>query len=240
MQIPKIIHQIWSDKQYPLPDYLKGLSETWKEHHPEWKYILWDEKDIANFVQKNYPQYWDFYLSLPYDIQRWDAVRYLILYKYGGLYVDIDMEALSPIDELLDWDKCNFALEPVENILSTTPRPCFTNAFMGCAPEEPFFDYIIKSVFSQETYEIQEKRYPLVVNATTGLVRLSHLYRLYEEKETIKLIPEYYISPFSMFEARKIVTGQYTDIQEVLFEKKIEKAYAVHYFLGSWINDESI
>lgn len=43
------------------------------------------------YVQKEYPWFLKTYLAYPYDIQRVDAVRYFILHKYGGIYIDLDM-----------------------------------------------------------------------------------------------------------------------------------------------------
>jgi hypothetical protein len=74
--VPKIIHQIWSDKYKPLPSFFASLSETWRKNHPDWKYIFWDEKMMNSFVNLVYPGLSKFYHSLPYDIQRWDAVLY--------------------------------------------------------------------------------------------------------------------------------------------------------------------
>lgn len=61
--IPKIIHQIWSDKYKPLPEHLRIMGESWKEHHPDWEYILWDEKGMNDFIQLHYPQYIDMLFS---------------------------------------------------------------------------------------------------------------------------------------------------------------------------------
>jgi mannosyltransferase OCH1-like enzyme len=80
-EIPKIIHQIWSGIDEPLPEIFRQFGETWKEHHPTWKYEFWDNERMITFVKKYYPQYWDTYNTFPYNIQRWDAIRYLILYK---------------------------------------------------------------------------------------------------------------------------------------------------------------
>ena len=42
--IPKILHQIWSDKEKPLPAQFAKMAETWKYDYPEWKYIYWNEQ----------------------------------------------------------------------------------------------------------------------------------------------------------------------------------------------------
>jgi mannosyltransferase OCH1-like enzyme len=100
-KIPKIIHQIWSGIDESLPEHFKILGETWKEHHPAWKYEFWDNDRMNIFVRENYPNYWDAYNRFLYNVQRWDAIRYLILDRIGGMYVDFDYESLEPLDMLL-------------------------------------------------------------------------------------------------------------------------------------------
>ena len=76
MYIPKIIHQVWSGIDKPLPKLSHVLGNTWKRDYPEWDYILWDNDKMNSFVQEYYPQYWEAYNLFPYNIQRWDAIRY--------------------------------------------------------------------------------------------------------------------------------------------------------------------
>lgn len=40
MKIPKIIHQIWSDVEKPLPEYFAALGDTWKRDYPNWEYVF--------------------------------------------------------------------------------------------------------------------------------------------------------------------------------------------------------
>lgn len=236
--IPKIMHQIWSEKQMALPDYMITLSETWKTFHLDWDYEFWDDARITAFVYNEYPQYREAYLAFPFDIQRWDAVRYLILYTYGGLYADFDIEFLKPISGLLNPAFCNFALEPLGNLLPSTPRPCLTNAFMACSPKDPFMKYIIDAVFDKENNHISAIDYSMIVTKTTGPTRVSELYALYPVKNRVHLIPSEYVSPFSMYETRKIISGEYNDELAEKWEKQLEEAYAVHYFLGTWLQKE--
>lgn len=105
--IPKIIHQIWEGRTEYLGDAYKLLGETWKEHHPDWKYEFWDESRIVDFIYDYYPEMIDIYFGYQYNVQRWHVIRYLILYKIGGLYVDFDYECLESFDRyILDGSKC--------------------------------------------------------------------------------------------------------------------------------------
>ena len=51
-KIPKIIHQIWSGIDGPLPNYFKRLGDTWKRDYPDWEYILWDNARINDSALK--------------------------------------------------------------------------------------------------------------------------------------------------------------------------------------------
>jgi mannosyltransferase OCH1-like enzyme len=99
MVIPKIIHQTWKNGNLP-PDF-KIWSSTWRKINPDFQYKFYTDRDIERFVYKNYPHYIDLFESL-ITIEKIDMFRYLVLYHYGGVYVDMDCECLKPIDGLLD------------------------------------------------------------------------------------------------------------------------------------------
>lgn len=97
--IPKIFHQTWKDRN--LPEDFKRWSETWKQMNPGYIYKFYTDKDIYKFIYKNYNSYFDLYESLN-GIEKVDIFRYLVLHKYGGIYIDMDCECLKPISGLLD------------------------------------------------------------------------------------------------------------------------------------------
>ena len=145
--IPQIIHQLWSDIYKPLPKHFRIYGETWKELHPEWEYIFWDDDRINSFIDEYYPRYLHTYRSFQFDVQRWDAIRYLILDKMGGMYVDFDIECLRAHDCLLQEKACCFSLEPEKHSLNYKKTLLLSNALMACIPEHPFMKKIIKTVF---------------------------------------------------------------------------------------------
>ena len=230
--IPKIIHQIWSGIDEPLPEYFRQFGETWKENHPDWKYEFWDNDRINSFINKYYPQYWDIYRSFQYDIQRWDAIRYLILDKIGGLYVDFDTECLQAHDCLLQEKTCCFSMEPEKHRLNFKKTVLFNNALMACIPEHPFMKKIIEAVFSytpkKETFSEESRRMEIL--NTTGPFILVDTYEKYQEKEQVYLIPPEHVSPLDMSELAQIRRGY----ERAEFDEKIIKAYSVHYFWGNW------
>ena len=89
MAIEKVIHQIWDGDNVPFQ--LRILSCTWKRFNPNWEYHLWNKKEMVELVDSYFPEWANLYHSLPFNIQRLDMIRYLILYCHGGVYVDLDI-----------------------------------------------------------------------------------------------------------------------------------------------------
>ena len=117
MFIPKIIHQIYWDfygNNKEIPREWKDYCQTWKEifPEPEYKHILWDDKDNENLIREKYPWFLKVFLNYPRNIQRADAIRYFILYEYGGIYVDMDYSVRKNFYHLLDNDKINISQSP--------------------------------------------------------------------------------------------------------------------------------
>ena len=230
--IPKIIHQIWSSKDGSLPQFLKEWSETWKDFHPNWQYEFWDNNRMNSFMQEFYPEYMEIYNKFPYDVQRWDSIRYLILWEMGGMYVDFDYECMEPFDDLLSGKDCCFSMEPACHLDPEDRRTpyFFNNAMMACTPNHPFMLAVIKEVFSGKecSYPVNNKF--VYVMSTTGPRMLVRTYENYKNKNDIYLIPAEFVSPFGIKEIRAIMSGVKNDV----FEVSLQKAKAIHYFLGTW------
>jgi len=229
----KIIHQIWSDKHNPLPAFFSVLSQTWKEKHPDWEYINWDDKSMNDFIEKEYGKYCDLYNSFPFDVQRWDAIRFLILKKYGGLYLDFDYECLENIEPLIEDSDCAIALEPEIHCLQYNVPHFLNNAFFYSIPNHFFLDKIIDKIFSIETLQYNRTNKPMCVLNTTGPLMVSNLYEKLQEveKKQISLIPAKYVTPFDSMQIQLVKAGVINDE----LEKCLDEAYAIHYFTNLWV-----
>ena len=103
--IPKIIHQIYFDlhnKKIEDIPLFKTSSERIQKLNPDYKYILWSEKKCSDLVKKEFPEYYDFYKSMRYKIQQIDYMRFVLLYVYGGIYVDLDLIPIRKLDSILN------------------------------------------------------------------------------------------------------------------------------------------
>lgn len=88
--IPSIIHQTW--KNTTIPEHWKEAVNSWKNLTTfNFTYYLWTDEKNREFLKENFPWFLKTYDSYPYHIQRVDSIRLFLLYKYGGIYADMDI-----------------------------------------------------------------------------------------------------------------------------------------------------
>lgn len=94
-QIPKIIHYVWVGDQ-PLTPLAKRCIASWQQYLPEYEIKKWDESNSPmthRYVQEMYRQKkWAFVA---------DYIRFWVLEREGGIYLDTDTEVLKPFSDLL-------------------------------------------------------------------------------------------------------------------------------------------
>lgn len=92
--IPHRIFQTWKSKNIVREDFIKWQM-SWKRYHPSFRYVLWDDDDNRRFIATHYGWFLETYDRYDQNIKRADVIRYFYLYHYGGIYADIDFEALK-------------------------------------------------------------------------------------------------------------------------------------------------
>jgi mannosyltransferase OCH1-like enzyme len=98
--IPKIIWQTHNYKYEDLPDYLKKISKNWQNVNPGWEYRYVDHIEREKFVKENIPEMYNLYLKIK-PFSQSDIWRSSVLYKFGGVYADMDSFCVKPIDYML-------------------------------------------------------------------------------------------------------------------------------------------
>lgn len=104
MCIPKIIHQIYLQGESQIPDNIKVSINDLRSKNPDWEYRLYDEPLILDYLHKNYSdEILQLYLSIDarYSAARSDFFRYLLIYKEGGVYLDLKSSCSLPFDSIL-------------------------------------------------------------------------------------------------------------------------------------------
>ncbi len=87
--IPPLIHLTWKTKQ--LPYYGTSNLERWKELNPKHTITIYDDDDIHKFVLKHFAEFEPYWKQLK-PVQKADLFRYVVMWKLGGVYADIDVE----------------------------------------------------------------------------------------------------------------------------------------------------
>jgi len=135
-KIPKMIHQIWIGS--PLPEAFQDLCNSWKLYHNSrgWLYKLWTDDDVDLLDLYNRC----FFEETKKPGIRSDLMRYEIVYKFGGFYLDTDFECLQPLDDLCGYDFVT-ALQPLDAYIVQLGL-----AFYGSRPGHPILEHCIKTV----------------------------------------------------------------------------------------------
>lgn len=135
--IPKVIHRIWLGGGEP--EWTRPFRESWER--PGWTVRDWDESSVGRlFPLLNQRVYDDAENIAPNNVGqlRSDLLRYEILHRFGGVYVDHDLECLKPIDPLLEDVECFAAWEIQEEWIA--------NGFMGSTLAHPFLVELIRGI----------------------------------------------------------------------------------------------
>jgi len=98
--IPKIIHQTWRYKN-SKNDCFYPCVESVKSQHPEYKYCFYNDAQSAQIIADDFPDFLGVYDSMS-PVEKADLFRYLIVYKHGGIYLDIDCYCVNSFNELIE------------------------------------------------------------------------------------------------------------------------------------------
>tara|TARA_B100001093_G_scaffold380215_1_gene365610 strand:- start:14825 stop:15472 length:648 start_codon:yes stop_codon:yes gene_type:complete len=98
--IPKVIYMC-----HKKTDDIKIYSKNWEKLNPDWKINLYDDKSCQDFLFREYGQlYLDIFNYIKDGPIKSDFWRLCILYKYGGLYIDADIEPILPLNKYIEDD----------------------------------------------------------------------------------------------------------------------------------------
>jgi mannosyltransferase OCH1-like enzyme len=93
--IPRIFHRIWLGGS-ALPGEYASYGESWQRHHPGWEMRLWTDFNLPELVNP------DAFQRGRNPAEKANVLRYELLLRTGGVYLDVDMECLRAIEPLLE------------------------------------------------------------------------------------------------------------------------------------------
>jgi inositol phosphorylceramide mannosyltransferase catalytic subunit len=216
--IPPLIHQIWLGPK-PLPENHKKLRDSWKKHHPSWKYKLWRDQDVKNFNLINREA---FEKTTNYG-EKSDILRYEILYHFGGIYADDDFECLQSFDNLHTY--CEFYLGVIVN---KNNAPALLNGLIGAAPHHPILKRCIELINTPKDNLIS---YQAIMYRTGPGLLTQAFFSLIDSliKNPIVAFPPTYFYALPYQERCHVVADK-------ISQRLKPESMALHYWALSWNN----
>ena len=145
-RIPKRIIQTGKDVHQPLGS--RAVMLNIRLLNPDYEYLFFDDGQVEEFVDREFPHYRTVFDSFQYPIQRYDFFRYLAVYRYGGFYFDLDVLLAAGLSTLLDHG-CVFPFEAltVSHFMRHNLGIDWQigNYAFGAAARHPFLAAIIKN-----------------------------------------------------------------------------------------------
>jgi hypothetical protein len=216
--IPKIIHYCWFGGN-PLPELAKKCITSWKHFFPDYEIKEWNES--------NYNVYKIPYISEAYSAKKYafvsDYARFDILYTYGGIYFDVDVEVIKPFDAILQ-NGGFMGLESVGKIAAGLGIGCNAGLGIGCNAGLGIV-YQILEFYATIHFLNSDGSYNLhtVVEYVTAILKEQGL----KDENTIQHLDGLTIYPVEYFCPKSFVTGKL---------KITENTYSIHHYDGSWLS----
>lgn len=203
--IPKVIHYCWFGGR-ALPKSAEKCIASWHKFFPDYEIKRWDE---SNFNVNIIP-----YTQQAYEAKKYafvsDYARFWILYKYGGLYFDTDVEIIKSMDDIIDagpFMGCEntHANGALSNYLSVAP-----GLGLGVSPGLDLYSEILGFYKMLNFVSPDGKMQPeTVVTYVTKLLRGKGLKNKsgIQSIEGVKIYPSDYFCPISTVDGKLRITA---------------------------------
>ena len=244
--ISKIIHYCWFGRN-PLPELAQRCIASWRKFLPDyeiWQWSEWplNENETLRYENEKRCELLDRVMSfdvniIPYTAEAYkqkkyafvsDYARFWILYQYGGIYFDTDVEVIRPLDDIIE--RGNFMGFEVDPDGENTPRRyapkyCFGVALglgFGISKGHQFMKKMMEH-YGQLHYDNSNLNpwYKTIVAYTTEILMEDGL----ENKKGIQKVGDIYVYPHDFFAPINVITGKL---------KLSPNTRTIHHYMGSW------
>lgn len=223
--IPKIIHYSWISTD-EKPEIVQRCMQTWREILPDYEFILWDTNRIEEEINNSF-------VEEAIMVKKWafaaDYVRCFAVYKYGGIYLDTDVEVIKPFDEFLNY-RMFIGEEGISHLNGTIQKVIrLTSHCFGAEAGHPYLKLCL--------HYYKNRRFILSMNwdlpdnmrydQTILPVIQSQLMTFYG----FKMQGLYYDKEQTLSEGIKVFPSWYFDAPRRFSMKNV---YCIHHCAGSW------
>lgn len=206
-KIPKIIHYCWFGRG-KKNELIEKCIASWKKYLPEYEIIEWNEDNFD--IESNA------YVKEAYEAKKWafvtDYVRLYVMYNYGGIYMDTDVEVLKPLDEFLIH----------EAFSGFEARDSVPTGIMASAKGQRVIGMLLKD-YDDMHFINPDGSY----NMTTNVITITRYFIDNGLKLNNKL---QVIDGFAMYPQVYFCPNTFG----MMFNKNSSKTYTIHHFDSSW------
>lgn len=209
-KIPKIIHYIWLGTR-PLDEISLKCMATWEKYLPDYEVVRWDDDKCAEIIKENK------YASQALASKKYafvsDYIRVYVLYHYGGVYMDTDVQIFKNIDRFLNDE----AFTCFEN---ATMIP---TALMACVKGNEWMKILLQD-YDSRSFINEDGKMDLTTNVTAITNRSLEMGFVPNAKEQIfgpgvHIYTKDYFCPIDTYSNKDVFT---------------ENTHAAHLYNGSW------
>ena len=218
--IPKIIHYCWFGEK-ALPEAAIQCIESWKKFFPDYEIKEWNESNFNVYITA--------YTAEAYQVGKYafvsDYARFWVLYHYGGIYFDTDVEVIKPMDDIIHRGPF-MGLEKMEGS-GESNIAIAPGLGIGSYPGLNIFKEIIENYNHIHFISWKGKMTGTVVHYTTQIF----LSKKKIVKDMINYCEGVYIYPDDYFDPMNYYTGTITITPNTR---------SIHKYSSTWVNNMNI
>ncbi len=217
--VPKLIHYCWFGRK-PKPKLAQKCIASWKKHCPDYQIIEWNEN---NYDLASAP----LFVRQAIKAKKWafatDYIRLKVVYEYGGIYMDTDVELVKPLDSLLD-NKVYFGLQYSNSIISVASGLGF-----GAEKNTEFLRELM-AIYESESFLLSNGEINMITNSRKDTTVFQKYGLIPEDREqllgdVIHIYPTEYFNPIHWGEKKPNLT---------------ERTVSIHWSAHSWWDNGNI
>jgi hypothetical protein len=227
--VPLILYQSWVTNAMP-PKMIECMN-TLLEKNPEFDHYLYSHERCLKFIKDNYSvDVAHAYRSLKPGAYKSDLWRYCILYKRGGVYLDVKFYTTTPIISLIESHPELFIKDTIaegtnDDNLKCKTGPGIYNGFIISPPENPIFKECIDDIVKS----CKKRRYKNGMLGITGPCLLGHSVKRHRGDTYIEDIPftfigvnENGVQMGNIKKGNKTIVKQYPEYRDELSGSKVD------------------
>jgi len=219
--IPRIIHHIWFGPVEKLSAEAKRCMDTWRRLNPGFEFVLWTDESVEKAF-KSWNEPIRALEACPNNGEKSDVARYAILFHVGGIYLDVDVECLRPLDDaILD------SFDLIASFANVDSACEIGNSCLMLRPGHPFMKHMFQQCFSmaaEVSRATLNSKEDTIARTGPGALTREWAFKIFMEPGWL-ILPPSYVYP---------VPNDVSDTELERTDWERPESFAVHWWHKSW------